>query len=169
MARLVKSKSTKGGRVRTRVVTKIKRVKVSANRAARRARRAAGVSVSKKNVVITCAAGGVGAIGGALIIQKMPASVPDVAKNGIMVALGAVAAYKGFKKKNSVLIGAGIGAASVGVTGVVSSIKAGTTTAAAVSAPIAISYKRPMAAPFAAPVDYTNLVTPFAGAENDQI
>ena len=137
MAKVI-SKAKKRGGVKTRVITKVKRVTVGAKRAAKRARRAAGVSVSKRDIVVTCAAGGAGAIGSAFLVSKMPESVPDVGKNAIIVAVGALAAYRGFKKRNKVLIGAGIGAASVGAAGLVASAKtaAAASTAATVSAPL---------------------------------
>ena len=140
MAKIV-NKAKKRGGVKTRVITKYKRVTVAAKRGARRVRRAAGVSVSKKAIAVTVAAGGAGAIGSALAISKMPESVPDIAKNGIMVAIGAAVAYRGFKRRNNALIGAGIGAASVGVTGVISAAKesaAASTAASTVSMPLAI-------------------------------
>lgn len=140
MAKIV-NKAKKRGGVKTRVITKYKRVTVAAKRGARRMRRAAGVSVSKKAIAVTVAAGGAGAIGSALAISKMPESVPDIAKNGIMVAIGAAVAYRGFKRRNNALIGAGIGAASVGVTGVISAAKesaAASTAASTVSMPLAI-------------------------------
>lgn len=140
MAKIV-NKAKKRGGVKTRVITKYKRVTVAAKRGAKRLRRAAGVSVSKKAIAVTVAAGGAGAIGSALAISKMPESVPDIAKNGIMVAIGAAVAYRGFKRRNNALIGAGIGAASVGVTGVISAAKesaAASTAASTVSMPLAI-------------------------------
>lgn len=140
MAKIV-NKAKKRGGVKTRVITKYKRVTVAAKRGARRVRRAVGVSVSKKAIAVTVAAGGAGAIGSALAVAKMPASVPDLAKNGIMVAVGAYVAYRGFKRRNNALIGAGIGAASVGVTGVISAAKesaAASTAATTVSMPLAI-------------------------------
>lgn len=140
MAKIV-NKAKKRGGVKTRVITKYKRVTVAAKRGAKRMRRAAGVSVSKKAIAVTVAAGGAGAIGSALAISKMPESVPDIAKNGIMVAIGAALAYRGFKRRNNALIGAGIGAASVGVTGVISAAKesaAASTAASTVSMPLAI-------------------------------
>ena len=162
MARIVKAK--KRGGAKTRVITKIKRVKVAAKSAARRARRAAGVSVSRRDVVITCAAGGAGAIGSALLVSKMPERVPDVGKNAIVVALGAFAAYRGYKKRNKILVGAGIGAASVGCAGLVASAKtAATATATTTNAPLAIPFEQ--VAKLAAPVDVAEFAAPFAGID----
>lgn len=160
MARIVKAK--KRGGAKTRVITKIKRVKVAAKSAARRARRAAGVSVSRRDVVITCAAGGAGAIGSALLVSKMPESVPDVGKNAIVVALGAFAAYRGYKKRNKILVGAGIGAASVGCAGLVASAKTAAT-ATTTNAPLAIPFEQ--VAKLAAPVDVAEFAAPFAGID----
>ena len=137
MAKIIKAK--KRGGAKTRVITKVKRVTVGAKRAAKRARRAVSVNVSKKDILVTCAAGGAGAIGSAFLVSKMPESVPDMGKNAIIVAVGAFAAYKGFKKRNNALIGAGIGAASVGAAGLVASAKAAAdanAAAATVSAPL---------------------------------
>lgn len=163
MAKIIKAK--KRGGTKTRIVTKVKRVKVAAKGAARRARRAVGVNVSKRDIVVTCAAGGAGAIGSAFLVSKMPEAVPDLGKNAIIVAVGAFAAYRGFKKKNKVLIGAGIGAASVGAAGLVASAKTAATssTAATVSAPLAIPFAQ--AAKLAAPVDVTEFAAPFAGVD----
>ena len=137
MAKIIKAK--RRGGAKTRVITKVKRVTVGAKRAAKRARRAVSVNVSKKDILVTCAAGGAGAIGSAFLVSKMPESVPDMGKNAIIVAVGAFAAYKGFKKRNKALIGAGIGAASVGAAGLVASAKAAAdanAAAATVSAPL---------------------------------
>ena len=93
---------------------------------------------------MTCAAGGAGAIGSAFLVSKMPDSVPDMGKNAIIVAVGAFAAYKGFKKRNKALIGLGLGAASVGTAGLVASAKS----AAAASTPATVS--APLSAPLSA-------------------
>lgn len=140
MAKIIKAK--KRGGAKTRVITKVKRVTVGAKRAAKRARSAVSVNVSKKDILVTCAAGGAGAIGSAYIVSQMPDSVPDMGKNAIIVALGAFAAYKGFKKRNKALIGLGLGAASVGTAGFVASAKQAAdekkaAAAATVSAPLA--------------------------------
>ena len=137
MAKIIKA--NKRGGAKTRVITKVKRVTVGAKRAANRARRAVSVNVSKKDILVTCAAGGAGAIGSAFLVSKMPERVPDMGKNAIIIAVGAFAAYKGFKKRNKALIGAGIGAASVGAAGFVASAKAAAdakAAAATVSAPL---------------------------------
>ncbi len=159
MAKIIKAK--KRGGAKTRVITKVKRVTVGAKRAAKRARRAVSVNVSKKDILVTCAAGGAGAIGSAYIVSQMPDSVPDMGKNAIVVGLGAFVAYKGFKKRNKALIGLGLGAASVGTAGFVASAKqaadekkaaAAATVSAPLSAPLsAIAFDD--AAALNAPID----------------
>lgn len=159
MAKIIKAK--KRGGIKTRVVTKIKRVTVGAKRAAKRARRAVSVNVTKKDILVTCAAGGAGAIGSAYIVSQMPDSVPDMGKNAIIVGIGAFVAYKGFKKRNKALIGLGLGATSVGTAGFVASAKqyadekkaaAAETVAAPLSAPLsAIAFDE--AAALNAPID----------------
>ena len=166
MAKKITASKKRGG-VKTRVITKYKRVKVAAKRGARRARRAVSVSVSKKDIAVTVAAGGAGAIGSALAVAKMPASVPDVAKNGIMVAVGAFVASRGFKKRNKVMIGAGNGAASVGLTGAINAAKESAAAAATttVSAPYAVTYDSALNAP----VDALEMAAPFAGFAKAEI
>lgn len=146
MAKIIKAK--KSGGAKTRVITKVKRVTVGAKRAAKRARRAVSVNVSKKDILVTCAAGGAGAIGSAYIVSQMPDSVPDMGKNAIIVAVGAFAAYKGFKKRNKALIGLGLGAASVGTAGFVASAKQAAEEKKAAAAAATVS--APLSAPLSA-------------------
>lgn len=146
MAKIIKAKNRGGAK--TRVITKVKRVTVGAKRAAKRARRAVSVNVSKKDILVTCAAGGAGAIGSAYIVSQMPDSVPDMGKNAIIVAVGAFAAYKGFKKRNKALIGLGLGAASVGTAGFVASAKQAADEKKAAAAAATVS--APLSAPLSA-------------------
>lgn len=159
MAKIINAKNRGGAK--TRVITKVKRVTVGAKRAAKRARRAVSVNVSKKDILVTCATGGAGAIGSAYIVSQMPDSVPDMGKNAIIVGIGAFVAYKGFKKRNKALIGLGLGATSVGTAGFVASAKqyadekkaaAAATVSAPLSAPLsAIAFDD--AASLNAPID----------------
>ena len=71
---------------------------------------------------------GVGSIGGSLILAKMPEAVPDLAKNGILAALGGFAAYKGLKKKNKLLLGLGMGAAAAAATNIIGNVISGSST-----------------------------------------
>lgn len=122
-------------------------------------RSAKGVNLSKKDIIISVAAGGAGAIGAAFVMQKIPATGPLAikgVKNGLVAAAGGFLAYKGMKKKNWALASAGLGMAAAGAAGAIRefapSLPGSTTTTAApyinaprLAAPIA---RRPVAAPY---------------------
>ncbi|MBO4708024.1 MAG: hypothetical protein J5594_05680 [Elusimicrobiaceae bacterium] len=170
MAKRIKSKKAK---TRTVVKTKVKRVYVKAKRAARRARRAASQPVSKKDIVLAVAGAGVGSVGGAIVLSKLPASLPPMATNGGVAALGGVLTYLALKKKNKLLMGAGLGMAAVGVRGIISGFvptMAGYDgnyySIPKLAAPFAGNYE-PLAAPFAG--EYEPLNAPFDGDSNDTI
>lgn len=84
---------------------------VAAKRAVKRARKAGGTSIGKKDAITILAGGAGGAVAGSLIISKMPVANNNV-KAGIVAGAGALALIFGFKKKNKVLIGAGLGMAA---------------------------------------------------------
>lgn len=84
---------------------------VSAKRAVKRARKAGGTSIGKKDAITILAGGAGGAVAGSLIISKMPVANNN-AKAGIVAGAGALALIFGFKKKNKILIGAGLGMAA---------------------------------------------------------
>lgn len=84
---------------------------VSAKRAVKRARKAGGTSIGKKDAITILAGGAGGAVAGSLIISKMPVANNNM-KAGIVAGAGALALIFGFKKKNKVLIGAGLGMAA---------------------------------------------------------
>ena len=165
MARKVKS-----GKTRTVTKTKIKRVYVNAKRAARRVRRAASQPVSKKDIVLAVAGAGVGSVGGAIVLSKLPASLPPMATNGGVAALGGILTYIALKKKNKLLMGAGLGMAAVGVRGVIAGFvptMAGYDDSNYAYVPQIAgggSYE-PLAAPFAGSA-YEPLNAPFDGEEN---
>lgn len=163
MARKVKS-----GKTRTVTKTKIKRVYVKAKRAARRVRRAATQPVSKKDIVLAVAGAGVGSVGGAIVLSKLPASLPPMATNGGVAALGGILTYIALKKKNKLLMGAGLGMAAVGVRGVIAGFvptMAGYEEPNYYSVPqIAGGSYEPLAAPFAGSA-YEPLNAPFDGEE----
>ena len=169
MAKRIKS----AGRAKTRTVTKtkIKRVYVKAKRAARRARRAATQPVSKKDIVLAVAGAGVGSIGGAIVLSKLPATLPPMATNGGVAALGGVLTAVGLKKKNKLLMGAGLGMAAVGVRGIIAGFVPsmagydGETYTYVPQIPDA-SMAAPFAAPFAGETKYYEpLNAPFDGEE----
>lgn len=122
MAKRVKGRS----KIRTKVVTKTRKIYVGAKRKARRIKRAAGERMTPMDVVLAVSGAGVGSIGGSIAIAKMPASIPDVAKNGVLAALGGFLAYKGIKKKNRLVMGLGMGAAAAAATNLISGAVSGT-------------------------------------------
>ena len=165
MAKRIKSR----GKTKTRTVvqTKTRRVYVKAKRAARRIRRAATAPVSKKDIVLAVAGAGVGSIGGAIVLTKLPASIPAVASNGGVAALGGVLTAVGIKKRNKLIMGAGLGMAAVGVRGLIAGFVP--TMAGYDSVPnYAYVPQLPagtMAAPLAAPFAGETLCAPFDGEE----
>lgn len=154
MAKRIKSRSK--SKTRTVVKTKVKRVYVKAKRAARRARRAASQPVSKKDIVLAVAGAGVGSVGGAIVLSKLPASLPPVATNGGVAVIGGVITALALKKKNKLLMGAGLGMAAVGVRGLIAGF---VPTMAGYDSDYA--YQPQLAAPFAG--GYEPLNAPFAG------
>ena len=169
MAKRIKS----AGRAKTRTVTKtkIKRVYVKAKRAARRVRRAATQPVTKKDIVLAVAGAGVGSIGGAIVLSKLPASLPPMATNGGVAALGGVLTAVGLKKKNKLLMGAGLGMGAVGFRGLVANvvpIMAGYDALPVYSCAPALA--APLAAPFAAPfAGAEEMAAPFDGDSDETI
>ena len=159
MARIIKKRSKKrGGKKATRkatVKTVTKRVYVKAKKAKRKFRRVASERMGTKDIVLSVAGAGVGGIGGAFILTKIPAAVPPVAANGALAALGGVAAGMGVKKKNRLLMGLGLGVAAVGVRGLIANFVP--TLAGYDDTPVYLPATQ-MAAPFAG-----ELAAPFAG------
>ena len=84
---------------------------VAAKRSVKRARKAGGASVGKKDAITMLAGGAGGAVAGSLIISKIPLANNNM-KAGIVAGAGALALIFGFKKKNKILIGAGLGMAA---------------------------------------------------------
>lgn len=162
------ARNVKSGKTRTVTKTKIKRVYVKAKRAARRVRRAATQPVSKKDIVLAVAGAGVGSVGGAIVLSKLPASLPPMATNGGVAALGGILTYLALKKKNKLLMGAGLGMAAVGVRGMIAGFvptMAGYDDSNYAYVPqIAGGSYEPLAAPFAGSA-YEPLNAPFDGEE----
>ena len=161
MAKRIKARRAKKARKST-VKTVTKRIYVKAKKAARRARRAASQPVTKKDIVLAVAGAGVGGIGGAIVLSKLPESIPELAKNGGIAAVGGAITYMGLKKKNKLLMGAGLGMAAVGVRGVIAGFVP--TMAGYEEVPYTSTVPQiaaPFAAPFAAP--YEEMSAPFDG------
>lgn len=110
MAKIISKKRRRGG-AKKAAKSAARRVIVQTKKVYRRAK---GVNVTTKDVVISVAAGGAGAIGSAIVIEKLPATINDTLKNAIVTAAGGFLAYKGVKKRNMALTGAGMGMAAVG-------------------------------------------------------
>ena len=110
MAKIISKKRRRGGAKKAaksaarRVIVRTKKVY----------KRAKGINVTTKDVVISVAAGGAGAIGSAIVIEKLPATLNDTLKNALVTSVGGFLAYKGVKKRNMALTGAGMGMAAVG-------------------------------------------------------
>lgn len=96
-----------------------RKVATFAGRAKSAYRRAASMNVSGQELIISAAGAGVGGIGATLVIKKLPASIPAVAKNLGVAVLGALIMKRGLKSKSFPLIGAGLGMAGVGAKGLV--------------------------------------------------
>lgn len=157
MAKIIKTKrrstgvkvAKKARRAARRVVVKTKKIYRSAK----------GVNLSKKDVIISVAAGGAGAIGAAFILSKLPSTGPLAykgVKNGLVAAAGGFLAYKGMKRKNWAIASAGLGMAAAGAANAIRefapSLPGGTSTTAApyINAPrlAAPIVRRPVAAPY---------------------
>ena len=137
---MAKFKAKKRGKTRTIVKTKTRRVYVAAKKAARRARRAGGERMGAADIVLAVGGAGVGSIGGSILLSKIPAGVPDVAKNGGLAAIGGFLAYKGLRKKNRLFLGLGLGAAAAGVTNVISGLISGGTVSGVANWQLAAPY-----------------------------
>lgn len=156
MAKIIKARRrSTGAKVVKKARRTARRVVVKTKKIYRSAR---GVNLSKKDIIISVAAGGAGAIGAAYVMQKLPATGPLAVKgvkNGIVAAAGGFLAYKGMKKRNWALASAGLGMAAAGAAGAIREFApdlpgAGTTITAA--AP----YRRALT--FAAPISCRNTV-----------
>ena len=159
MAKIIKARrrstgakvAKKARRAARRVVVKTKKIYRSAK----------GVNLSKKDIIISVAAGGAGAIGAAYVMQKLPATGPLAVKgvkNGLVAAAGGFLAYKGMKNKNWALASAGLGMAAAGAAGAIREFAPslpGSTAATPAAAPYinaprlaAPMARRPVAAPY---------------------
>lgn len=111
MAKLIKSTKRRRSGAKKAAKSAARRVVVQTKKIYRRAK---GINVSTKDVVISVASAGAGAIGSAVVLTKLPATLNDTLKNAIVAAAGGFLTYKGVKKKNMALTGAGMGMATVG-------------------------------------------------------
>ena len=110
MAKIVKARSRRSsaGKVARKTRRAARRAVVKARKIYRSAK---GVNLSRKDIIVSVAAGGAGAIGASFVLAKLPDSGPLAykgVKNGLVAAAGGYVAYKGMKKKNWALASAGI-------------------------------------------------------------
>ena len=127
MARIIKSKKRRrrGARKSTRsaarsVVVRTKKIY----------RRAKGINVSTKDVIISVAAGGAGAIASTVVAEKLPIANETV-KAAAIAAAGGFLTYKGVKKKNMAVTGLGMGMAAAGAATMIKKFVPGVSTVGA--------------------------------------
>lgn len=140
MAKIIKKKRRSGGAAK-KAATKIKYVTRNVVAKAKKAYRSGrSWNVSKKDIVVSIAGAGAGAVAAPLVVSFAEGyKVPSVASSAIVAALGGFAAYKGLKKKNMILTGAGMGMAASATATLISGFMKKDTT---VSGPIAaVSYR----------------------------
>lgn len=139
MAKIIKKKRRSGGAAK-KAATKIKYVTRNVVTKAKKAYRSGrSWNVSKKDIVISIAGAGAGAVAAPLVVNVIPSAIPATASNALIAAAGGFLAYKGLKKKNMLITGAGMGMAASATAGLISGFMKKDTT---VSGPIAaVSYR----------------------------
>ena len=116
------AKVVKKAKKRSQVPAVASKVKTKTRTVVKTIKKAGKINVTKRDIVLSVAGAGVGSVGGAILVQKMPDAVPDIAKNAIVAGLGGFLAYKGLKSKNMAFVGVGMGAAAAGAAGVIGSV-----------------------------------------------
>ena len=120
MAKIIKKKRRSGGAAK-KAATKIKYVTRNVVTKAKKAYRSGrSWNVSKKDIVISIAGAGAGAVAAPLVVNVIPSAIPATASNALIAAAGGFLAYKGLKKKNMILTGAGMGMAASATAGLIS-------------------------------------------------
>ena len=152
MAKIITTRRRRsGGKVAKAAKSAARRVVVRTKKIYKRAK---GINVTTKDVVISVAAGGAGAIGSAFVLKKLPIE-NDYIKNAAVLAIGGFLTYKGVKKRNMAMTGAGMGMAAVGASNVIMKVLPVTSTVSApfVNPMLAAPIRRPaaLAAPFVRP------------------
>ena len=168
MAKIIKARRrSTGAKVAKKARRAARRVVVKTKKIYRSAR---GVNLSKKDIIISVAAGGAGAIGAAYVMQKLPATGPLAVKgvkNGLVAAAGGFLAYKGMKKKNWALASAGLGMAAAGAAGAIREFSPALPRAA--TTPTRAPYQR-RALTFAAPIGRRNTVAaPYSAVAGSKV
>lgn len=116
------AKVVKKTRKRSQAPAVDSKVKTKTRTVVKTIKKAGKINVTKRDIVLSVAGAGVGSVGGAILVQKMPDAVPDIAKNAIVAGLGGFIAYKGLKSKNMAFVGVGMGAAAAGAAGLIGSV-----------------------------------------------
>lgn len=142
MARIIKKKRRRGGAAK-KAATKVKVITRRVVEKAKSAYRSGRAwNVSKKDIVLSVAGAGAGAVAAPLVVSLAEGyKVPSMASSAIVAAIGGFAAYKGLKKKNMIITGAGMGMAASGAATLISSFMKKDSTP--VSGPIAAMSYRP--------------------------
>ena len=127
MARIIKRKKRRrsGARKATRSATRSVVVRTK-----KIYRRAKGINVTTKDVVISVAAGGAGAIASTIVAEKLPIANETV-KAAAIAAAGGFLTYKGVKKKNMAVTGLGMGMAAAGAATMIKKFVPGVSTVGA--------------------------------------
>lgn len=116
------AKVVKKNKKRSQAPAVASKVKTKTRTVVKTIKKAGKINVTKRDIVLSVAGAGVGSVGGAILVQKMPSAVPDIAKNAIVAGLGGFIAYKGLKSKNMAFVGVGMGAAAAGAAGLIGSV-----------------------------------------------
>ena len=147
----------------------VRKVYVKAKDKARKIRRYAGQSVTKKDIILGVGGAALGGVGGALVLQKMPEVIPPMLQNAITALGGDYLAHKRIKSSNKLITLLGLGLGAVGARGLIGSVVPSL-------AGDDVSYvwpgyeytpelSAPFAAPLAGPVD--SFAAPLEGVETN--
>lgn len=162
------AKVVKKAKKRSQAPAVVSKVKTKTRTVVKTIKKAGKINVTKRDVILSVAGAGVGSVGGAILVQKIPAAVPDIAKNAIVAGLGGFLAYKGLKSKNMAFVGVGMGAAAAGAAGLIGSVMTKVSTPS-VSGPYCLA--RPyvqtptMSGPFVDLKSRAQVVKPYADEE----
>ena len=147
----------------------VRKVYVKAKEKARKVRRYAGQSVTKKDIILGVGGAALGGVGGALVLQKMPEVIPPMLQNAITALGGGYLAYKGIKSRNKLIMGLGLGLGAVGARGLIGSVVPSLAGDDVSELWPGYEYNpelsAPFAAPFAGPVD--SFAAPLDGVETN--
>ena len=147
----------------------VRKVYVKAKEKARKVRRYAGQSVTKKDIILGVGGAAIGGVGGALVLQKMPEVIPPMLQNAITALGGGYLAYRGIKSRNKLIMGLGLGLGAVGARGLIGSVVPALAGDDVSDVWPAYEYNpelsAPFAAPFAGPVD--SFAAPLDGVETN--